>query len=144
MRGGNLVGGHLFEHDVRVSMLFQPGRGRLTIVGEMDEFRVHTGAIENTDRTKRGTFENLEGQVGIETKRSVNADDDGILAVEIRLVQREMSRRGVIAGLVPTFLADQAAAAVAGLPGRQLLVETLGRARCAIAPGDDGPIGARS
>lgn len=99
MSSRNLVGGHLIEGSVRVSMLLQPDRSRLAIIREMDEFRIRTASIEDADRTECWALQNLEGQIGIETEGSVNAYDDGTLAAEIRLMQGEIPRRGVVAGL---------------------------------------------
>ena len=136
--GACLVGRHFFHHCVRIAVARQPLLRVGHIRGEIDEFGVITGAVEHADRADGWTFDDGEVELRFERKGPVDADGDDAAGAIVDLVQGETGLQRHIAGALTTALpADQAAPAVAGLPGSEFLPESRRRLRRSVRPGDN-------
>ncbi|MBY5461395.1 hypothetical protein HFO89_34695 [Rhizobium leguminosarum] len=141
MIGRHFIGSDLFQHGIGIAMPGQPFLRGLAISGEVDEFGVVAGAVEDPDVAELRALDHLECQAAVERERPVDTDRDDAIAAEIALMQREIRRQVGIADAALALFADQPALAVAvsqaasfflwrsggrGVPSDQTTIEPIG------------------
>ena len=99
----------------------EPLLGRRSIAGDIDQFGIVTGSVEDKDRAGRGPLGHRELQLAIDGEGLVDAQDDGALAAIITLVQGNRGKKRRVADTSLGVLAYQPTAAVAVFPGSELL-----------------------
>lgn len=87
----------------------QPVLRSLLAFGEMDEFGMVAGPVEDTAAADRRTFDDGEHKAGVQRKRAMDVDRNHTTAAIITFMQREATSL-----IIPS---DQPAAAVVRLPG---------------------------
>lgn len=133
--GGHFIGCDVLKHGGRIAMGGQPMLCSLAVFGEMDEFAVVAGAVEDTATANRRTFDDGEHQVRVQRERAMDTDGDHTATAIVAFVQREARCQDDVS--CPTLIlpANQPAAAVAGLPCGELLAMALRWAWLAVRPG---------